>query len=176
MQEVLLSFEKIHIADEVLKIILHKNASKRISSSKKPYKRIGKCLEQNVASFALQGHSVNNSGLGLAGYLRNLGYELSDIYLAHKIASKEITTHYYSLEAESVTPFLEKHPEIIPLACGSFHSKKFRKIRLFLVFLFEISRTNLSELLHKSMKLKNSKDVEKIPEIIILLIKASAEI
>nr|WIL03205.1 hypothetical protein Cbor_234 [Cedratvirus borely] len=173
MQEIREAFKEIGLSDEITKIIFrHKKAFNKICSSSTPYKRVGKLIEEDVFSYIKKGHSVNNAGLGLAGYMRNLGYDLQDIYLAHKIASQGLTTHYHSLEAENASQFLLQHREILSTACKSFSTSSFRTIRLFLVFLAEISRICLPEYVMHCLKLRERSDVLGLPPLMQILIKA----
>ncbi|QIN54368.1 hypothetical protein [Cedratvirus kamchatka] len=176
MQEIREAFGKIGLSEEITKIILrHKKASVKICSSSTPYKKVGRLLEEEVFSYIKKGHTVNNSGLGFAGYIRNLGYDLQDIYLAHKLASQGLTTHYYSLEAETASSFLLQHREILPLACRSFSSPSYKNIRLFVVFLAELSRICLPKYVIQNLKLRKSSDVANLPPFMQVLIKATCE-
>jgi hypothetical protein len=173
MQEIRESFKEIGLSEEITKIIFrHKKAFNQICSSSTPYKKLGKLIEEEVFSYIKKGHSVNNAGLGFAGYMRNLGYDLQDIYLAHKIASQGLTTHYHSLEAENASSFLLQHRDILSTACKSFSSPSFRNVRLFLVFLAEISRICLPEYVMHNLRLRKRSDVLNLPPLIQILIKA----
>ena len=170
MQEIKQAFVEIGLSEEISKIALR---HKGLFFSSKPYKKLAKLLGREIFSYIKRGHSVNNAGLGFAGYIRNMGYDLQDIYLAHKLASQGLTTHYYSLEAETVSSFLLQHREILPTACKSFSSPSYRNIRLFLVFLAELSRMCLPEYIISHLKIRSSSDITNLPPFMQVLIKAT---
>ncbi|SPN79512.1 Hypothetical protein BRZCDTV_387 [Brazilian cedratvirus IHUMI] len=173
MQEIREAFREIGLSEEITKIIFrHGKLFNQICSSSKPYKKIARLLEAEVFLYIKKGHSVNNAGLGFAGYMRNLGFDLQDIYLAHKLASQGLTTHYHSLEAEVASSFLLQHREILPLACKSFSSSSYRNIRLFVVFLGELSRISLPEYIAYYLKIRKRSDIIDLPPLMQVLIKA----
>lgn len=171
MEDFLSYFEKYGVSTDVRNIFYSKNTSCFVSSRKS----LGKYLTQEILYFISDGYDVIFSGLMFAHKMEELGFSKRDIFLAHKLAEMDITTHYFSLLAESYSSFFEDYKEIASWGKKSFTKNGLRRLRFCLAILSELHVTKKKEFM-EAIKFKKKKILEKeISPFVILIIKATAK-
>jgi hypothetical protein len=129
------------------------------------YEKIGKKLKRKLRKLLSKHCYLNAPGLEWTNYLYQQGFSLPCIYLSYRLASSGLTTHYFSLLAESV-PI-----STIDYNHGLKTYSSFFKLRLSLVILHELERVNLVEVIEEKLNLRSAEDVKNIPPLLVLLIK-----
>lgn len=172
MERVIRDFAGIHVSSEVITILLRRERLREEIS----YKRLGKYLRKAVSEFIAGGHYINGHGLLFAHLLNNLGYPLPSVYLAHKIASMGVTSHYFSLIGEGISSFFREdfYEGLMGEGLKSFSSSPFRRLRLCLAILSEMRGVDALDYVSRSLRLSSKDDIDVLPPLVILLIKAAA--
>lgn len=131
------------------------------------YKCLSKALQKKVLRFLSQGYYINSQGITWCEYLHKQGYSLHAIYLSHRIGSLGITTHYFSLLAESCSSSLLN----MEYKNGLSSLPSFFHLRLSLAVLSELERVDLLKLVEEKLKLTCEEDIKALPPLLLLLVK-----